>query len=175
MWWDQFSPEVQERWRQAQREAREIEGGDFICPWCLRYVDPAGWWTHVEANPYEDVDPHDWSFGPTLFHQGCAAPVNGKNAAWVKALRESFKQSPIKPGDYVRLNRRIGKAAAGALCRVIDIEIDEFAGVTEDDPYYEIDLSEPGRAYEERSTARRAEIEAVERPYLRRGQSSPKS
>jgi len=167
MWWDEWGPEVRERWLQAQREAQEIEAGSFICPWCLRYVDPAEWWTHIEANPYEGLDPHEYSFGPTLFHRGCAARVPEKNVAWVKARRKYFTDSPIKPGDYVRLKKRVGKAKAGRLCRVIDITTDEYAGVTDDDPYYEVDISDPGQKYEELSTVRRDEIELVGRPYLK--------
>src|SRR5579875_614891 len=115
--------EEEERRQQARRDVKAIEAGNLLCPWCQKYVDPREWWTHIDATPYEDTD----GFGPTLFHKGCGAQVPDRKKGWVSALRKRYSRSPIKPGDYVRVNRRISRAVGlAAPLRVVDIETDEY-------------------------------------------------
>jgi hypothetical protein len=156
--------EREERAKQlrAQTEARALESGSFICPWCQRYVDPAEWWTHIDANPYEDED----SFGPTLFHRRCGARVPDKKKWWVTALRERYNRSPIKPGDYVRPKKRLSRhAGPQQVFRVVGIETDEYAGITEDDPYYLLDSGDTDPVHVGYAL-RRKDLELVGRPYL---------
>ena len=159
----EWERQEREKWLQTQREAKEIEAGSFICPWCQRYVDPGAWWTHIDANPYEDVD----GFGPTHFHRRCGARVPDKNKEWVAALRKRYDQSSIKPGDYVRLKEGVLKGAKSQLFRVIDIETDEYNGITENNPYYVLDISETDPRYQSYQ-ARKREIEFVDRPFLKK-------
>jgi len=154
--------EEEERRLQAQSDVRAIEAGDLICPWCQKYVDPREWWTHIDANPYEDTD----GFGPTLFHKSCGARVPDTKKEWVSALRKRYSRSPIKPGDYVPVNHRISRAVKlEASLRVIGIETDEYDGVMEDDPYYVLDISDLDSKFVTYQ-ARKQELELVGRPHL---------
>lgn len=146
----------------ARQEAREIEAGDFICPLCQRYIDPADWRTHYDWNVYVDPAPDD----PTLFHKRCAAPVPERNMEWVASLRALYNKVPIKPGDHVRPKHRRRPAPVGQTFRVVDIYLDPHTGITEDDPEYLLDPA--GFAPENtRFMVNREDVEWVGRPYLK--------
>ncbi|MBV9279949.1 MAG: hypothetical protein JOZ41_07700 [Chloroflexi bacterium] len=155
---------------QMQQEAKEIEAGNFICPLCQRYVDPALWWTHAEASLYENAGSH----GPTVFHRRCGARPRDKYEWLVTAIRYLYDQSTIKPGDYVRPTKRLSRTAGlEQAFRVEGIEMSLYPGVTEDDlrrllnddPYYLLDSGDAdpvnvGYAVQGK------DLEIVGRPYL---------
>jgi hypothetical protein len=113
---------VRERMLQVEGDAKLIEEGNFICPWCQKYVDPLKWWGFIEWNPYVEGRRYE----PTLFHRGCAAPVPEAHKHWVKEVRDFFRDTPVKPGDYVQLyNTPPWRKYATRPRRVVDVN-DEF-------------------------------------------------
>jgi hypothetical protein len=151
-----------EPWLQAERDATLIEAGNFICPFCQKYVNPLEWWAFIEYNPYDEYRP----YRPTLFHRGCSAPVPDRNKKWVKAMREFFRDTPVKPGDYVQLHDvRPWRKYATRPRRVVDVDdqwVDEGG-----DLVYTIDTSdiEPDEEYGYLPT--REDFDVVPRPYLK--------
>lgn len=157
--WERRERELRSK---AEEEARQIEAGDFMCPLCQRYVNPADWWTHYDWNVYVDPAPDDL----TLFHKRCAVPIPERNKEWIASLRALYNKVPIEPGDYVRLKQRRRPPPASQTFRVVGIYLDPHTGITEDNPEYLLDPA--GFAPENtRFLVKQEDVEWVGRPYLK--------